>query len=142
MSDFDELYAVFIKTAPAKSAIQEIKRLHPEVSAGAAAKAAKNMAEIAYNLGMDSYFDEDIKEGAVTRNWNNRFRDLNQLEPQQLEALVGYSEVFADRVMPNTETANDEALCRAIFAMSANAMVSYAPQQLTDENLQDRKSVV
>ncbi len=30
MSDFDELYAVFIRTAPAKEAIEEMKRNIPE----------------------------------------------------------------------------------------------------------------
>ena len=94
MSDFDELYAVFIRTAPAKEAIEEMKRQHPGISAGAAASAAKNMAEIAYNLGMDSYFDPEIKEGAVTRNWNSRFCEINRLEPQQLAELVGYSEIL------------------------------------------------
>ena len=135
MSDFDELYAVFIRTAPAKEAIEEMKRQHPGISAGAAASAAKNMAEIAYNLGMDSYFDPEIKEGAVTRNWNSRFCEINRLEPQQLAEMVGYSEIFADRVMPNTETPKDEALCRAIFAMSAKAMVTYAPERLNDDSL-------
>ena len=37
--------------------------------------------------------------------------------------------------MPNTETPKDEALCRAIFAMSAKAMVTYAPERLNDDSL-------
>ena len=56
MSDFEELYRVFIKTQPAKSAVQEVKRLHPDLSARQAAAAAQNLAELAYNLDMDAYF--------------------------------------------------------------------------------------
>ena len=44
MSDFEELYRVFIKTQPAKSAVQEVKRLHPDLilipKSGKAASAA------------------------------------------------------------------------------------------------------
>ena len=47
MSDFEELYRVFIKTQPAKSAVQEVKRLHPDLSARQAAAAAQNLAELA-----------------------------------------------------------------------------------------------
>jgi len=141
MSDFEKLYAVFIKTAQAKAAIQEFKRLHPEASAKTAAAAAENMAEIAYNLGMNSYFNPEIKEGAITRNWHNRIRDLNRLEAEQIKALVGYSEIFADRVMPNAATASEEAMCRAVFGMSAKAMAVYAPDRLTDANLQNLMAV-
>ena len=88
MSDFEELYRVFIKTQPAKSAVQEVKRLHPDLSARQAAAAAQNLAELAYNLDMDAYFNPEIREGSVSRNWNNQFRALNRLQPEQLEALV------------------------------------------------------
>ena len=79
MSDFEELYRVFIKTQPAKSAVQEVKRLHPDLSARQAAAAAQNLAELAYNLDMDAYFNPEIREGSVSRNWNNQFRALNRL---------------------------------------------------------------
>ena len=136
MSDFDKLYAAFIRTAQAKTAIQEIKNIHPEISAGAAAKAAKNMAEIAYNLGMESYFDPDAKEGIVSKNWHEHVRKLKHLPPQHLSALVKYSEAFADNIMPEAQNSREEALFRAVFGLSAKAMATYAPEKLEDPKLQ------
>lgn len=118
MSDFEELYRVFIKTQPAKSAVQEVKRLHPDLSARQAAAAAQNLAELAYNLDMDAYFNPEIREGSVSRNWNNQFRALNRLQPEQLEALVAYSEIYADKVMPCAANETEDAMLRAVFAMS------------------------
>ena len=135
MSDFEELYRVFIKTQPAKSAVQEVKRLHPDLSARQAAAAAQNLAELAYNLDMDAYFNPEIREGSVSRNWNNQFRALNRLQPEQLEALVAYSEIYADKVMPCAANETEDAMLRAVFAMSARAMVLYAPDRLRDKKL-------
>ena len=135
MSDFEELYRVFIKTQPAKSAVQEVKRLHPDLSALQAAAAAQNLAELAYNLDMDAYFNPEIREGSVSRNWNNQFRALNRLQPEQLEALVAYSEIYADKVMPCAANETEDAMLRAVFAMSARAMVLYAPDRLRDKKL-------
>lgn len=135
MSDFEELYRVFIKTQPAKSAVQEVKRLHPDLSARQAAAAAQNLAELAYNLDMDAYFNPEIREGSVSRNWNNQFRAINRLQPEQLEALVAYSEIYADKVMPCAANETEDAMLRAVFAMSARAMVLYAPDRLRDKKL-------
>lgn len=137
MSDFEELYAVFIKTGPAKIAIQDYKKLHPEISAKDAASAGKNLAEIAYNLDMESYFNPEIKEGAISRNWNNVFLDLNRLPPAQLAALIPYSEIYADRVMLNAANSSEEAMLRAVFAHSAKAMALYAPDRMDKKNLSD-----
>ncbi len=137
MSDFDELYNAFIRTAPAKNAIAEIKQLHPEISAKDAAQSAKIMAEMAYNLGYMSYFNPEIKEGSVSKNWNQGFRRLNSLSLEVLQSLKIYSEVFADKIMPTASSESEEALYRNIFAQSAKAMLTYAPDKLGDKKLQN-----
>ncbi len=137
MSDFEELYNAFIRTAPAKAAIAEIKQLHPEISAKDAAQSAKIMAEMAYNLGYMSYFNPEIKEGTVSKNWNQGFRRLNELPLEVLQSLKIYSEVFADKIMPTASSESEEALYRNIFAQSAKAMLTYAPDKLGDKKLQN-----
>lgn len=137
MSDFDELYNAFIRTAPAKNAIAEIKQLHPEISAKDAAQSAKIMAEMAYNLGYMSYFNPEIKEGTVSKNWNQGFRHLNELPLDVLQSLKSYSELFADKIMPSASSESEEALYRNIFAQSAKAMLTYAPDKINDKKLQN-----
>lgn len=135
MDDFEELYGVFIKTIPARAAVQEFKNQHSSLNAREVATGAKKLAEIAFNLDFASYFSPEIKEGAISRNWNNQLRSLNQLEPQQLEALVAYSATYAKKVMPNAKNPSEEALLRAVFALSAKAMAIYAPDRMNDKQL-------
>lgn len=135
MEDFEELYGVFIKTIPARAAVQEFKNQHSSLNAREVATGAKKLAEIAFNLDFASYFNPEIKEGAISRNWNNQLRSLNQLEPQQLEALVAYSATYAKKVMPNAKNPSEEALLRAVFALSAKAMAIYAPDRMNDKQL-------
>ena len=137
MSDFEELYSAFIRTAPAKTAIAEIKQLHPEISAKDAAQSAKIMAEMAYNLGDMSYFNPEIQVGTVSKNWNQGFRRLNELPLEVLQSLKGYSELFADKIMPTAANESEEALYRNIFAQSAKAVLTYAPDKLQDKKLQN-----
>ena len=137
MSDFDELYSAFIRTAPAKNAIAEIKQLHPEISAKDAAQSAKIMAEMAYNLGDMGYFNPEKQEGAVSKNWNQGFRRLNELPLDVLQSLKIYSERFADKIMPTAANESEEALYRNIFAQSSKAMLIYAPDKINDKKLQN-----
>ena len=57
------------------------------------------------------------------------------MQPEQLEALVAYSEIYADKVMPCAANETEDAMLRAVFAMSARAMVLYAPDRLRDKKL-------
>ena len=137
MSDFDELYSAFIRTAPAKNAIAEIKQLHPEISAKDAAQSAKIMAEMAYNLGDMGNINPEKQEGAVSKNWNQGFRHLNELPLDVLQSLKIYSERFADKIMPSASSESEEALYRNIFAQSAKAMLTYTPDKINDKKLQN-----
>lgn len=137
MSDFDELYSAFIRTPPAKAAIAEIKQRHPEMGAKDAAQAAKIMAKMAYNLGYMSYFNPEIKEGTVSKNWNQGFRRLNEFPLEVLQSLKGYSELFAKEIMPAATNESEEAMYRNIFAQSSKAMLIYAPDKIEDKRLQN-----
>ena len=136
MSDFEELYHAFIRTQTAQAAIAEIKQLHPEMGPKDVAQSAKLMAEMAYNLDDMNYFDPTIKEGTVSKNWNQGFRGLNKLPLEALQSLKGYSERFSEEIMPTAANESEEALYRNIFAQSAKAMLTYAPAKLNDKKLQ------
>lgn len=133
MTPFEELYRNFIKTPAAKEAIQQVKRLHPETGPKQAADAAKALAEAAFELKYEGYFNPAAAEGAVSRNWNNLFRGLIEVAPEKLPGLAVYAKKYAKEVMPGAKTATDEAMYRAIFALSARSIDLYAPQADNDK---------
>lgn len=133
MTRFEEIYREFIKTPAAKDTIQQIKKLHPETGPKQAADAAKALAEAAYALKYDGYFNPAAAEGAVSRNWNSVFKNLTELAPDKMQGIADYAQKFAREVLPNAKTPLDETMYRAIFALSARSISQYAPQADNDK---------
>lgn len=128
MTRFEEIYREFIKTPAAKDTIQQIKTLHSETSPKQAADAAKSLAEAAFALKYDGYFNPAAAEGAVSCNWNSVFKNLIELAPDKMSGIADYAQKYAREVLPNAKTPLDETMYRAIFALSARSMSQYAQQ--------------
>lgn len=133
MTPFEELYRNFIKTPAAKETIQQIKRLSPDTSPKQAADAAKSLAEAAFMLKYDGYFNPAAAEGAVSRNWNGVFKNLIELAPDKMQGIADYAQKYAREVLPNAQTPLDETMYRAIFALSARSMSQCIQQTDNDK---------
>ena len=135
MSEFDQLYTLFAQSALGRQALRTIKNSHPDDDETSQLRTAKNFAEMAYNLELYNYFGADENVGEACQNLDNRFINLANLPAEQIEALVGYSRYFSDTVSSEAQKPFDSSVRRAIFAQSAQAIITYSPQNLKDKKL-------
>lgn len=138
MNGFEEFYNLFLQTQNAQKILAEIKRARPALSDKQLNAAAKNMAQTAFILKDEGYFNPNVNEGMVSRNWNNIFRSLAKCPPRTINTAKTLASRFQREIMPLCRNEREEALARSAFARIVTCADGYKPKICSKEEFQNR----
>lgn len=138
MNGFEEFYNLFLQTPNARKILTTIKKAQPALSEKQLDTAAKNMAQTAFILKDGGYFNPDLDEGMISRNWNNIFRSLAKCPPQTIAFAKKLAPKFKREIMTLCRSEREEALVRSAFFRLVTCADTYKPTTCSKEEFQNR----